>query len=183
MNTGISWPLAPAWREVGDIIYFKVVSDGKTGERWINCLDGIGFEIPDSAKKVFRSSDFKPTSGVTTEVGLLKGNFFRRSRDRNLATIRDQAHKHGFEKPNVEVMGLILEAFTHRGIREMGLESVTVMHQPIQMLNWRQVLVPMLLYARLGGVPHGVGFLDVLEDEPDLSLFRNDGFAFALPQK
>lgn len=65
-----------SWREEDNVIYFSVTCDGTTGEDWIKRLEGKGFHVGDYAKQVLRSPDFKPTSGVTTEVAVLKGVLF-----------------------------------------------------------------------------------------------------------
>src|SRR3989344_110555 len=64
------------WREQDGVIYFSVTSDGTTGPQWIERLEGKGFRLSDYAKSVLRSPDFKPTSGVTTEIAILKGMLF-----------------------------------------------------------------------------------------------------------
>src|SRR3989338_3860444 len=56
------------WHEHGGVIYFSVTSDGTTGEQWIERLENKGFLLSEYVKSVLRSSDFHPTSGVTTEI-------------------------------------------------------------------------------------------------------------------
>ncbi len=94
------------WREEDGAIYFSVVSGGTTGENWIKRLPGTGFRVGYYAKKVLRSPDFKPTSGVTTEVAVLKGMLFE-DNDRITNKIRAQADRRKLSKPNAELACLI----------------------------------------------------------------------------
>ena len=65
-----------SWTEKDGVIYFSVTSDGTTGEQWIARLEGKGFRLSGYTKQVLRSPDFKPTSGITTDVAVLKGSLF-----------------------------------------------------------------------------------------------------------
>ena len=65
-----------AWREHGGIISFSVTSDGTTGEGWITRLEQKGIRVSPCAKSVLRSSEFKPTSGLTTDIVVLKDGLF-----------------------------------------------------------------------------------------------------------
>src|SRR3989338_6302643 len=66
-----------SWREEDGVIYFSVESDGTTGEDWIKRLEGNGFRVGGYAKQPLRTPSFKPTSGMTTEVPVLKGMLFK----------------------------------------------------------------------------------------------------------
>src|SRR3989338_2547198 len=121
---------ARSWREEDGVIYFSVISDSTTGEDWINRLESKGFCEGDYAKQVLSSQDFKPTSGVTTEVAVLKGMLFK-DNDRATREIRAEADKRKLEKPNAEVACLIREKFTDRELEAMGLWWIVVMHEPI----------------------------------------------------
>ncbi len=119
------------WREENGVIYFSVTSDGTTGKDWIKRLEGNGFRVEDYAKQVLRSPDFKPTSGVTTEVAVLKGELFT-DKDRITDKIRAEADKRKLSKPNAEVACLIREKFTDKDLEAMGLRYIVVMHDPIK---------------------------------------------------
>ncbi|MEX1120240.1 MAG: hypothetical protein WEB94_00595 [Candidatus Paceibacterota bacterium] len=119
-----------SWREEDDVIYFSVTSDGTTGEDWIKRLKGNGFRVGDYAKQVLRSPDFKPTSGVTTEVAVLKGMLFE-DNVRITKKIRAEADKRKLGKPEPELACLIRLKFTDKEIEAMGLIWIFAMHEPI----------------------------------------------------
>lgn len=119
------------WREENNVIYFSVISDGTTGEQWIARLESKGYHVSDYAKSLLRSEDFKPTSGVTTEIAVLKGMIFKDA-DRVTKKIRKNAEDRKFFTPNAEVACLIREMFTDEEIKAMGLSWIVTMHEPIQ---------------------------------------------------
>lgn len=167
-----SWPRS--WREEDGVIYFSVTSDGTTGEDWIKRLSGNGFCVGDYAKKILRSPDFKPTSGVMTEVAVLKGMLFE-DNDRITKKIRAEADKRKLGKPEPELACLIREKFTDEEIEAMGLWYIVAMHEPINDSDG----VPILLRARR----HGVGrWLSACSDRPGFRWVRDFGFAFAVSQ-
>lgn len=160
-----------AWREQDDVIYFSVISNGITGEEWIERLESGGFRVKDNAKSVLRSSDFKPTDGVTTEVAVLKGVLFKNS---NCVTkkIRAEAVKRGLTKPNAEVACLIREKFTDEELEVMGLWWIVAMHEPIK--DFENVL------ELLGVSRDGSRWLRAYFSGPDVKWGCEDGFAFAV---
>src|SRR3990167_9358199 len=119
------------WREQDGVIYFSVTSDGTTGPQWIERLEGKGFRLSDYAKSVLRSPDFKPTSGVTTEIAILKGMLFA-DNDRITKKIRAEADKRKLTKSNAEVACLIRENFSDKEIEALGLWWIVAMHEPIK---------------------------------------------------
>ena len=165
---------ARSWREEEGVIYFSVTSDGTTGEDWIKRPEGNGFRVVDYAKQVLRSPDFKPTSGVTTEVAVLKGMLFEDS-NRITKKIRAEANKRKLVKPNAELACLIREKFTDKEIEAMGLIRIVAMHEPINDSDG----VPRLLcaYRYDGG-----RWLGAYGDMPDGRWHRGDGFALAVSQ-
>jgi hypothetical protein len=120
-----------SWREEDGVIYFSVTSDGTTGEKWINRLEDQGFSMSDYAKSVLRSPDFQPTSGVTAQIAVLKGELFS-DKERITSKIRDVAADRKFTAPNAEVACLIREKFTDKEIEAMGLWWIVAMHGPIE---------------------------------------------------
>ncbi|OGF87625.1 hypothetical protein A3B19_02420 [Candidatus Giovannonibacteria bacterium RIFCSPLOWO2_01_FULL_46_32] len=165
---------ARSWREEDGVIYFSVISDSTTGEDWINRLESKGFCEGDYAKQVLRSQDFKPTSGVTTEVAVLKGMLFK-DNDRATREIRAEADKRKLEKPNAEVACLIREKFTDRELEAMGLWWIVVMHEPIN----DSVGCPSLLFADRDGDGR---WLRAYDGRPGFRWHRGHGFAFAVSQ-
>ncbi len=114
-----------SWREQNGVIYFSVTSNGMTGEQWIERLEGKGYHVHNRAESLLRSPDFKPTSGVTTVVAVLKGMFFK-------TKIRAEADERKLTKPNAEIACLIREKFTNKELEAMGLGWIVVMHEPIR---------------------------------------------------
>ena len=161
-------------REQNGVIYLSVASDGTTGEDWIKRLEGNGFRVGNYAKQVLRSSDFRPTNGVTTEIAVLKGMLFEDS-DRITKNIRAEADRRSLTKPNAEIACLIREAFTDEEIEAMGLWWIVAMHEPIKDSGG----APVLLYAFHGG---GGRWLSAYYDRPGIRWRRDDGFAFVVSQ-
>jgi hypothetical protein len=162
------------WREEGGVIYFTVTSDGTTGAQWIERLESKEFRVGSYAKSVLLSSAFKPTSGVTTEVAVLKGERFEDD-ERITKNIRAEGDKRKFGKPNAEVVCLICEMFTDEEIEAMGLWWIVVMHEPIK----DSVGDPFLLGADRDG---GGVRLCAYWDKPGHRWHRGRGFAFAVSQ-
>jgi len=162
------------WREENGVIYLEVVSDGTTGPWWIECLGGKGSQLTDDAKSVLRSSDFKPTNGVTSRIAVLKGTLFTDS-DRITSKIRAEAGVRNMKTPNAEVTCLIREKFSDEDLEAMGLWRIVVFHEPINdsagnpnLLGADRSGNGRWLNASYGGA---VGGWDSVT-----------GFAFALPQ-
>jgi len=163
-----------AWRESEGVIYLSVTSDGTTGPDWITRLEGKGFRLNQYSKSVLTSGAFKSTTGVTTEIAVLKGSFFTDD-DRITSKIRSEAGKRKWQKPNAEVACLIREQFSDKEIEVMGLVWLVVMHEPIK---------------DSGGDPGLLGanrdddgrWLYAVYDGPDSRWNRENGFAFSVPQ-
>lgn len=162
------------WREQDGVIYLSVTSDGTTGPQWIERLEGKGFCLSDYAKSVLRSPDFKPTSGVTTEIAILKGMLFE-DNDRITKKIRAEADKRKLTKPNAEVACLIRENFSDEEIEAMGLWWIVAMHEPIK----DSIGDPRLLDADRYG---GGRWLCAYCGKPGSRWGRESGFAFVVSQ-
>lgn len=162
------------WREQDGIIYFSVISDGTTGEEWIKRLKKNGFMISDYAESVLRSKDFKSSSGVTTEIAVLKSMLWNDD-DRTTKNILAYAMERQFSVPNTEVACLIREKFSDKEIEAMGLLWIVAMHEPIKDSGG----APMLLNASRGG---GGSWLDAGYGSLGGRWGRGGGFAFALSQ-
>jgi len=161
-----------SWREEDGVIYFSVTSDGTTGKDWITRLESKGFRVGDYAKQVLRSPDFKPTSGVTTEVAVLKGMLFE---DNDRIKIRAEADKRKLSKPNAELACLIREKFTDKEIEAMGLWYIVAMHEPINDSDGD----PFLLNANRYDVGR---WLSACSVRPGSRWYRDYGFAFDMSQ-
>ncbi len=163
------------WREEDGVIYFTVTSNGITGEAWITHLEAKGFQLSKWAKDVLRSPDFKPTSGVTYNVAVLKGSLFTDA-DRVTRTIRQDANRRGFTTPHAEVACLIREQFSDADIKTMDLLWLVTMHEPIN----DTVGGPALLGA---GRRSDVSWLSADGGRPESRWVRGCGFAFVVPQE
>ena len=125
-----------AWREKNGVIYFTVTSDGTTGTEWVERLKKKGHFIgSDYARSVLLADDFRPTSGITTEVAVLKDMPNEGECNCSNETIRKAAEDLKLETPNAELACLICEKFTNDEIRQMGLRQIVVMHSPINDTN------------------------------------------------
>ncbi len=125
-------PWVPRWYEKQGVIYFKVTSDGTTGEKWIKRLEKKGFRIDHHAKSALRSPDFKPTSGVTTEIAvhriiLFEGSSHIISEFRSWA-ITEQKRS----VPDPEVACLIRESFSDEDMETMGLTWIVPIHFTVE---------------------------------------------------
>ena len=162
-----------AWREQDGVIYFTVTSDGTTGEEWIKRLEDKGFRLNDHAKNVLRSPDFKPTKGITTEIAVLKGELFKKDKDRTTKNIRAEAKKRGLTTPNAEVACLIREKFTDEDIKAMGFWWIVAMHESINVSVGYSYLLGVGRYA------YG-RWLFAHYGDPGYRWYRDGVFAFAV---
>jgi len=177
VNSG-EWIVVPRqskWREQDGVIRFSLPpTDGTTGEAWINRLEKNGFHVSGYAKSVLCSPDFKPTSGVTTEIAVLKGMLFEDS-ERITKNIRNEAARRNLATPNAEIACLIREKFTDKEIEAMGLWWIIAMHDPIKDSGGASLL----LRADRSG---GGRWLSASDDTPGYRWDREDGFAFSVAQ-
>ena len=163
-----------SWRERDGVIYLTVTSDGTTGPEWIDRLAKKGFRIGTYAESVLRSTDFKPTTGVTYEIAVLKGMLFNDS-DRITKKIRAEAATRKLTAPNAEVACLIRENFSDKELETMGLYWVVVMHEPIKDSDGD---LELLIVNRC----NDGSWLDTDCDNPGDRWDRIDGFAFVVSQ-
>jgi hypothetical protein len=162
------------WREQDGVIYLSVTSDGTTGPQWIDWFGSNSFCLSGDAKSVLRSPDFKPTTGVTTEIAILKGMLFEDS-NRITKKIRAEADKRRLTTPNAERACLIRKNFSDEDIKAMGLIWIVTMHEPIEDSDG----APCLLGAdRLGDGRR----LNADYDFPGGRWLREDGFGFVVSQ-
>jgi hypothetical protein len=162
------------WREENGVIYLSVTSDGTTGPEWIARLKKKGFRVSDYAKSVLCSKDFKPTSGVTTEIAILKGMLFEDS-NRVTKKIHTEAESRKLTKPNAEIACLIRENFSDEEIEAMGIYWIVAMHEPIKDSGGGLRLLSV-------GRDDDGSWLDTGYGYPGSEWVRGDGFAFVASQ-
>jgi len=160
------------WREENGIVYFSVTSDGTTGSDWRDQLVSKGSRVGNCTDQVLCSPDFKPTSGVTTEVAVLKGMLFGDD-DRITKKIRAFAAERKLIAPNAEVACLIREAFSDEEIEQMGLRCIVAMHEPLTDRDCSPSLLS--VHREYYGC-----WLDVRSGEPNMKWTCSNGFAFAV---
>lgn len=156
------------WREKDGVIYFSVTSDGTTGRAWIKRLEKKGSRTDYQADCELCSAHFKPMTGVTTEIAVLKGMLFS-DENRTTRSIYAWADRRKLEKLNAEAACLIRELFTDEEIEEMGLRSIIAMSGDSNLLC----------------VSRGArgDWLGAFHDVPDYEWERDRGFAFAVPDQ
>ena len=164
------------WREESGVIYFSVITNGKSGPEWISYLESKGFCLSNYAISILSSPDFQPSkAGEVIEIALLKGKLWKNKENRTTKYIRLKAEKSNFSKPSAEVACLIREKFTDKEIEAMGLSWIVAMHEPIKGSDG----VPSLLSA---GRSDGGPWLYAYYDKSDNGWGREDGFAFVVAQ-
>lgn len=164
-----------SWYERNGVIYLSVTSDGTTGPEWEKWYDPKGFKLSFEARFLLNSASFKPTRGITTHVGIIKGMWFEKA-DRITSKIHADAVSRMWSKPNAEIACLIRKKYSNAEIEEMGLTWITAMHEPIAGSGGRQDLLAM------GRNDAGDPWLLAHWDKPGLEWRRGDGFAFAVSQ-
>ncbi len=160
------------WREKDGVITLSVTSNGRTGEEWITYFESMDIQINTWVKDVLRSSAFQPTSGITMNIAILKGELFT---DENRVTsfIRAEADKRRLTKPNAEIACLICDLFTNQEIEAMDLNWIVTMHDPINDSDRNPCLL-----SRSSGCDGP--YLTALCGGPDRGWGRDLGFAFAV---
>jgi hypothetical protein len=121
-----------SWREKDGVVYLTVTSNGRTAEEWVEWFEARGdAHLCDLSRRAILSSSFKPTKGVTYEVGILKGMLFK-DEDRffdNILSVATLRRK--LVVPSVEAACLIRELLTNDDIEDMGLNWIIVMHERV----------------------------------------------------
>lgn len=158
------------WWEKDGVIYFKVTSNGMTGEQWVKRL--IAYN---NTRHVLSSTDFKVTNGVTYEIAVLRGSLFS-DHSRTDEMIRLEALKRNLITPNSEVACLIREKFSDEEIRAMRLLQIITFHEPIE----DYYNCPALLSA---DVRIRANCLDVYKGKSGPSLSDDCGFAFEISRQ
>lgn len=161
------------WYQDTLLVKLSVTSDGTTGSQWVTRLMGKGIGVEDSTKALLLSTDFKPTSGVTTQIVVLRGRQFS-DHDRRTSIIRTRASEMACSAPNAEAACLIRSLLCDADLDIMQLSYIVAMHEPIE----RSTDVPRLLSVMRGVRGPWLGDCD---GHSGYSWTRDSGFAFVSP--
>lgn len=119
------------WREEGGFITFSVTSNGLSGYDWINRFTMRGYSrVGFGGKKLLRSERFQSTSGVTSDVVIVKGALFSNV-DRIVRNVREEVDEQRLIPPTLETACLIREKISDDAMRRMGLMFIVIMHEPV----------------------------------------------------
>lgn len=160
------------WIEIDGIIYFTLISNGKTGEEWITHLEGKGLPVGNYAKSILRHESFKSTkAGTVHNVAVIKGELFSNN-DRITKNIRAYAKNQKMTNLSAEVACLIYDNFTDKEVEGMGLVWIITMHDPIIDLGGGLSIL---------GMDYCVNYrIDAFDNNPDNKWDCDGGFAFAI---
>lgn len=166
----------PRWEEKDGVIYFTLISAGKTGEQWIPYLKSRGNRLSSCSESVLLSEEFKPTpAGTIHRVAVLKGELFP-DKNRITSEIRANAARRKLGMPHPEVGPLFRDAFSDSDIERMKLVWVVTMHKPITVSDGGAFL---LRAIRRDDGP----WLGTAVGDPEYRWRREDGFVFSVPQE
>jgi len=115
------------WFECDGIVYLSVVSEGLTGDQWLQYFKEAGHRLTPEAKALLLSEAFVPTTDVVYEVAIVKG-FNYTNEQRNLQVIDKAAERCSLSKPNVEIGCLLRKALSDADLKEMNLSDILTMH-------------------------------------------------------
>ena len=163
-----------SWYERNGVIYLSVTSDATTGPQWERWFLENGYKLSHEARFLLNSASFKPTSGITTHVGIIKGMWFEKA-DRIMSKIYADAVRRTWSEPKAEIACLIRKKYSNAKIAEMGLTWILTIHEPIKGSDGNMCLLGV---GRDGGNP----WLGARWDWPGSRWSRDHGFAFAVSQ-
>ncbi len=123
--------MGPKWRDEGGTIRCSVLSQGMTGEKWIEYFENRGGFFCNETKKVLLSPRFTPTLGVQTELAIFKSALLPPN-ERYTLSANEMGHMKGLVTPRIEVTFLLREKFSNKELEEMGLWWIAIMHAPVR---------------------------------------------------
>jgi len=161
-------------RDADGVIRFTLISNGKAGEEWITHFTAKGLSVGRYAQSVLRYKNFKPTkAGTPHHIAVLPGKLYSDD-GRITRLIRADAKKRKMTDPHAEVACLIRDMFSDEEIKEMGLDWIITMHEPIPDSDGSPSV--------LGTYRFSDCRLSAYYGEPDRRWDRDNGFAFSVPQ-
>jgi hypothetical protein len=120
------------WHEGKDgIIRLTLTSDGTSGPEWVKRLWHCGVHLSPGSLYLLHSPDFKPTSGVTVEIAVVRRILFPRGQRSN-RDIVSAAAKRKFRLLHPEMACLLREKISNKDVEDMGLWWIFTMHEPIK---------------------------------------------------
>lgn len=156
------------WIEKNNIIYCSVISNNMSGKEWVAYLESKKIVIDKYARRILLSKNFKPTSGITYGIAIIKGEKFN-CVGRVSKNIRNEAKNCKFATPDLEIACLIAEKISNKEFGDIDLGLIVIMHEPVKDPKSRLLMLGYSnrhyhLYADYG--------------DPDFSWNRHNGFAF-----
>jgi len=173
--------------EKQSIIYFSVDYDGMTINERIKFLEDKGFDLNPLLRSVLYSTHFNHDFVGTTNIALIKWTLFN-DKGRTTRNIREHAGLNGFGKLNPAVAFFIRNQINDTLIREMCLDSIVVMHEPIEDLNREPSVLSInrsvpIIHDRDRFIDKGNEcLLGLKSDNPEKKWGEMIGFAFAASQ-
>ncbi len=114
-----------------EVKYFTVVTEGISGQKWIERLEFEGVELSDKAKEILLSDIFVPTSGRVINLALITREALRDTRH-TLGEADAFAQTKGLKEiGDIEVACLVAERFSRDNLRSLGMSSIVVVHTPL----------------------------------------------------
>lgn len=114
-----------------EVKYFTVVTEGVTGQKWIERLEFEGVKLSERAKQILLSDLFVPTSGRVVNLALLTSKSLQ-DRRRTVYEAYDYAEANGLgEVQDIEVACMVAERFSKDNLKALGLSSIVVTHVPL----------------------------------------------------
>lgn len=121
----------PHWTREAYSVSFDVVTNGMTGEEWINHFERKGHPLDTYTKSVLLSNNFQPEKvGETHHIVVVDIRLYGES-FRTIESISIGSSRHHLRKTSAEVICLICDNFTSKNLAEMRFEQIIAMHKPI----------------------------------------------------
>lgn len=124
-------------RNERNVISFSLLSNGRTGEEWLNYFKESGLIVSESAQDILLS--LKATSNVHYQVVILKGAMFFTISPNEDNVIRE-AKLRSLKPCNLELACLIREKFSNEELLSMRLNELKVMHIPEAFVGMKWLL-------------------------------------------
>lgn len=119
------------WHEDDGVIWFQVTSDGKTGRQWVKHLENKGVCVHSHMVEIMSSRRFKPTSGVTYHIGVIKAaTLIEEAGNITSSKINEYGlTKHGLVAATVEIACLIADKLSVDDFKVIG--SIAIQPQSV----------------------------------------------------